>query len=432
MILNNSKLFNIKNINCENLTKSTIEFISEKKEEYNISICYDIEFEEDDLIISLIEMKNQRQDNFNIVFGNDMIFYCGELSEKGESNQNYIYDIFKNQKHLIIENLDSNFKLEDDYELLTKISNAGNVEFYFKYSRPKLKKSFEDYLASFDLLDRRNFHVQNYYINPYRKFQKFCGYYHEYGDALIKDKFVKYPSKINIGVCGRAGAGKSTLLNVILGEKRCLEGQGMSVSNFIVSYSHPNYPINLIDFPGFGDKNHAVNLIKKIKEKNTHLNKIKEQFHVIIYCIKFGERTFLDKEEDVIRELMELKVKIIFVFTKGEKQESSSFKRFKNNFLKDLSNLLQKINIDINKNDIDIVSIYSMKEESHENIIEPFGLDILFEKIYNYLKEKKIEDWVFEVIDSTDDEKKLDELINMTELMKNLFFQKNHIKLLIQ
>ena len=414
----NSKLFNIKNINCENLTKSTIEFISEKKEEYNISICYDIEFEEDDLIISLIEMKNQRQDNFNIVFGNDMIFYCGELSEKGESNQNYIYDIFKNQKHLIIENLDSNFKLEDDYELLTKISNAGNVEFYFKYSRPKLKKSFEDYLASFDLLDRRNFHVQNYYINPYRKFQKFCGYYHEYGDALIKDKFVKYPSKINIGVCGRAGAGKSTLLNVILGEKRCLEGQGTSVSNFIVSYSHPNYPINLIDFPGFGDKNHAVNLIKKIKEKNTHLNKIKEQFHVIIYCIKFGERTFLDKEEDVIRELMELKVKIIFVFTKGEKQESSSFKRFKNNFLKDLSNLLQKINIDINKNDIDIVSIYSMKEESHENIIEPFGLDILFEKIYNYLKEKKIEDWVFEVIDSTDDEKKLDELINMTELMK--------------
>ena len=334
-------------------------------------------------------MKNQRQDNFNIVFGNDMIFYCGELSEKGESNQNYIYDIFKNQKHLIIENLDSNFKLEDDYELLTKISNAGNVEFYFKYSRPKLKKSFEDYLASFDLLDRRNFHVQNYYINPKRKFQKFCGYYHEYGDALIKDKFVKYPSKINIGVCGRAGAGKSTLLNVILGEKRCLEGQGMSVSNFIVSYSHPNYPINLIDFPGFGDKNHAVNLIKKIKEKNTHLNKIKEQFHVIIYCIKFGERTFLDKEEDVIRELMELKVKIIFVFTKGEKQESSSFKRFKNNFLKDLSNLLQKINIDINKNDIDIVSIYSMKEESHENIIEPFGLDILFEKIYNYLKEKK-------------------------------------------
>ena len=71
--------------------------------------------------------------------------------------------------------------------------------------------------------------MQYYYISPFKDFQKFCGYYHEYGDALIKDKFVKYPSKINIGVCGRAGSGKSTFLNVILGEKRCLEGQGQSV-----------------------------------------------------------------------------------------------------------------------------------------------------------------------------------------------------------
>lgn len=52
-------------------------------------------------------------------------------------------------------------------------------------------------------------------------------------------------------MCGRAGAGKSTLLNVILGEKRCLEGQGQSVSTYITSYSHPKYPIKLIDFPWF-------------------------------------------------------------------------------------------------------------------------------------------------------------------------------------
>ena len=410
-------------------SKIAADFISDNKEEYNISICYDIEYKEDDLIISLIEAKNERKDNFNIVFGNDMNFIFGELRE-GEINKNFIYDILKNKKHLTIKNFDSNIKLEDDFELLKKITKVGKVKFYFECSKPKFTKLFEDYLTSYELLDRRNFDVQSYYINPYRKFQKFCGYYHEYGDALIKDKFVKYPSKINIGVCGRAGAGKSTLLNVILGEKRCLEGQGTSVSNFIVTYSHPNYPINLIDFPGFGDKNHAENLIKKIKEKNNQLNNIKEQFHVIIYCIKFGERTFLDKEEDVIYELMKLNVKIIFVFTKGDKEESNAFKRFKNTFLKDLSNLLRKIETDkIKKTDkkkeinieeygIDIVSIYSMKEESHGNIIEPFGLDTLFEKIYNYLKEKKIQDWVFDTIDSATNEKELDELINTTELMK--------------
>ena len=127
---------------------------------------------------------------------------------------------------------------------------------------------------------------------------------------------------------------------------------------------------------------------------------------------------------------MKLNVKIIFVFTKGDKEESNAFKRFKNTFLKDLSNLLRKIETDkIKKTDkkkeinieeygIDIVSIYSMKEESHGNIIEPFGLDTLFEKIYNYLKEKKIQDWVFDTIDSATNEKELDELINTTELMK--------------
>ena len=229
---------------------------------------------------------------------------------------------------------------------------------------------------------------------------------------------MKYPSKINIGVCGRAGAGKSTLLNVILGEKRCLEGQGTSVSNFIVSYSHPNYPIYFIDFPGFGDKNHASNLIKKIREKNSLLKEIREQFHVILYCIKFGERTFLDNEEDEINELMKFNVKIIFVFTKGDKEDSPAFKRFKNNFLKDLSNIFLKKNINIEEKDIDVVSVYSMKEESHGFIIEPFGIDILFELIYKYLKEKKIPEGVLEEIKSTEDEKKLDELIKSTELMK--------------
>lgn len=104
-------------------------------------------------------------------------------------------------------------------------------------------------------------------------------------------------------MCGRAGAGKSTLLNVILGEKRCLEGQGQSVSTYITSYSHPKYPIKLIDFPGFGDKNNAEKLIKHIKGKNSQLKEIKEKIHIVIYCFKFGERTFLDKEEDVIIEL---------------------------------------------------------------------------------------------------------------------------------
>ena len=229
---------------------------------------------------------------------------------------------------------------------------------------------------------------------------------------------MKYPSKINIGICGRAGAGKSTLLNVIFGEKRCLERQGTSVSNFIVSYSHPNYPINFIDFPGFGDKNNADNMIKQIKERNCQLNDFIEKIHLIIFCVKFGERTFWDKEENVICELMKLKIKTIFVFTRGEKENSHEFNRFKNNFLTDLSNILNNNNIIFNKKDINIIPIYNMKEEVHGYMIKPFGLDTLFKVIYDYLKEFIIEKWAFEKIKYTEDEKNLFEIIDLTSITK--------------
>ena len=231
---------------------------------------------------------------------------------------------------MIIKNLDCNIKLEEDYEYLKKLNTQGNIKFQFRYYKSIFNELFENNLNKYKLLDKRNFIIQSYHICPYRNFQKFCGYYHEYGDALIKDKFQeKYPSKINIGICGRAGAGKSTLLNVILGEKRCLEGQGPSVSTFITNYSHPEYPINFVDFPGFGDKENAENLIKKINEKKDQLEEIKEKFHIILYCVRFGDRTFLDKEEDVIYELMKLNIKIFFVFTKAEKEDSQEFKRLK-------------------------------------------------------------------------------------------------------
>jgi ribosome biogenesis GTPase A len=60
-----------------------------------------------------------------------------------------------------------------------------------------------------------------------------------------------YIGKINIAVGGFIGSGKSTLINTILGEKRCLEGRGGSITDYISQYGLKNYPINLIDFPGF-------------------------------------------------------------------------------------------------------------------------------------------------------------------------------------
>ncbi len=418
----------LKDLEYKQFEKECIDFISENKEEYNIEINYLIEFNDSKEIIPFLEAKKGNKDNFNIILENkEQFIYSSRIYEEIEQNQ--FNEKIKNEKNLIIKNLDCNIKLEEDYKYLKELNTQGNIKFQFRYYKSIFNELFENNLNKYKLLDKRNFIIQSCHICPYRNFQKFCGYYHEYGDALIKDKFQeKYPSKINIGICGRAGAGKSTLLNVILGEKRCLEGQGQSVSTFITNYSHPEYPINFVDFPGFGDKENAENLIKKINEKKDQLEEIKEKFHIILYCVRFGERTFLDKEEDVIYELMKLNIKIIFIFTRGEKENSPEFKRFKINFMNDLCNILIKKDIKIDKKDIDIISVYSMKEERNEFLIEPFGIDALFKKIHEILKGKKINNSILEKLKTENNEEKLDELIKSTNFINIYQSKKNLIE----
>ena len=398
--------------------KNCIDFISNRKEEYNIEIYYEFEFNDFSYLKSFLEKKKENKDNFNIILGNNEYIYNSQYYE--EESQDNIQRALKNSQTITIKNLDYNIKLEDDYEYLSIINENNKVKYHFEYYKPKFKKSFDDFLSQYDLLDKRNFRIQYFCYSPYIQLQRICGYYHEYGDLLIKDKFAKYPSRINIGVCGRAGAGKSTLLNVILGEKRCLEGQGTSVSSFITSYSHPKYPINFIDFPGFGDKNYSEDLIKHIRTKNSQLKEVKEEIHAMIYCIKLNDRTFLDKEGDVINELYKLNIKIIFVYTRGERENSSQFRRFRSNFLNDLEEILKNKNIegiDL-ENDIKIVSIYSMKEEKNGHIIEPFGIDTLFKIIHDSLKDKKIPLEILEKIQNVEDENEINKIIESTKLMK--------------
>ena len=419
----------IKNKKIEEIEKECIDYISENKETYNVEIHYEIEFSRLEQINSFLVSKRRNNNFFNIIFKNNYEFqYSGKYIDG--DNSNLIKQSLEDINKITIRNLDYNFNLADDITFLNEISKSGTAKINFKCYKPTFKIEFQDYLTKYELLDKRNYKMQYYYISPFKDFQKFCGYYHEYGDALIKDKFVKYPSKINIGVCGRAGSGKSTFLNVILGEKRCLEGQGQSVSTFMTNYSHPKYPINFVDFPGFGDKENAENLIKKINEKKDQLEEIKEKFHIILYCVRFGERTFLDKEEDVIYELMKLNIKIFFVFTKGEKEDSQKFKRYKINFMNDLKEILLKKNIRINEANIDIVSIYSMRDKFICGIVKPFGIDILFKKIYDYLKVKKIDERIMEQIKSMKDEKEIEQIIKSTNLYEIYQSRKELMKII--
>ena len=59
-----------------------------------------------------------------------------------------------------------------------------------------------------------------------------------------------------------------------------------------------------------------------------------------------------------------------------------------------------------------------MQEEVHGYMIKPFGLDTLFEVIYDYLKEFIIEKETLQKIKYTEDETNLLEIIDLTSLTK--------------
>ena len=61
------------------------------------------------------------------------------------------------------------------------------------------------------------------------------------------------------------------------------------------------------------EEKHKDDIKQTIKKKNSQLKQTQESIHIVLYCIKYHQRTFLDKEPDVIKELLNLNVKIFLL-----------------------------------------------------------------------------------------------------------------------
>ena len=116
-----------------------------------------------------------------------------------------------------------------------------------KFKKEKLNNILNK--KEYNSLDQRNFNVIRGKKSPKFQLIKYTGYFNQFGDILFCEQASYYPAKLNIAVGGFVGSGKSTLINTIFGEKRCLESQGSSVTNYISEYTLKDYPLNFIDFP---------------------------------------------------------------------------------------------------------------------------------------------------------------------------------------
>ena len=282
-------------------------------------------------------------------------------------------------------------------------------------------------------LDKRNFDVIRERHSPKNILLKYTGY-NQIGDILFCEQSSFYSAKINIAIGGFMGSGKSSLINTILGEKRCLEGRGGSITNYISQFSLNEYPINLIDFPGFrakqnGEKNTSL-FIKEIESKISDFKKLNEAFHCFLFCIKYEDRIFDENDEDtleVLNAIIKLKIRTFFLITNCDKENSKNFKNFKKIVVKNLNKVVPKdpelrrkiFGDDLNQ---DIIPILAKDKEFCGIKAKPYGLDNLFKILYEYFKPKIINyDKKLHL-----DEQKLKEFTKSNELLK-IFESKNKL-----
>ena len=385
-------------ISFENFKKAYYEKLV-YDEEIEIHINFNINKNEGEKIKSLLNMIKRKKihgDDFEIKV-NDKTYYKFLYGQENKILNDNL-DLFNTENNndnfdisIIIYN--SNINISQEINDYTKMGVLENNIYFYNYKSSKDKIVDNTFKSEYPELDDRNINIINYSKNIYNILFKICGYYNQFGDIILKNKMSFYPVKINIAICGPAGSGKSTLINTLLGEKRCLEGQGISITNYISQYTSLEYPITFLDFPGFGDSDNSEKLIKTIREKNLQLKNSKESIHIVLYCIKFNQRTFLSNEPDVIEELIKLNVKIIFVITRSESPNERSFTRYRKTIINEIQNIIRnkKIEPEMVKKVLGdnfekiIIPIYCRKEKIHGQFVKTFGIDVLFNLIYDFL-----------------------------------------------
>ena len=256
---------------------------------------------------------------------------------------------------------------------------------------------------------------------------RFCSIHNELGDRFSieeKENFdltkINFPFNVNIACLGQCGKGKSTAINAITKSYKAKESsKGCSQTKSITYYQVENYPIRILDIPGFEDENTVKQAVEKFKFCREEINKMKEKLHIILYFFNYNDnRAFIKSEYLMLDEILKHdSSKIIYVITKSNHNLKDKNKRkvierintglkemFKNkkeneNISNDNNNIQKIINEKTPLNSSLNQEEYNKYEKLkatidntvfvnfHKNDFEPFGEDDLFKKIHDFFIE---------------------------------------------
>ena len=159
----------------------------------------------------------------------------------------------------------------------------------------------------------------------------FC-YYNELGDEFSfinsekKEVNIKIEDDSNITVfinilfLGKSGSGKSTLINLLLGEKKSIEGgTGFSTtSKNIIVYKKAGVPIRFYDVKGIENEKTVDNYAKILTNFNENNSSSKDSINAIFYCMEYKSAGNLIEEMEfkLFEKLIQFNIQIIFLITK--------------------------------------------------------------------------------------------------------------------
>jgi len=358
-------------------------------------------------------------------------------------------EITEENNAFISKKITNNFEIRDFYDIIIvtvdelldkssqiffkhfeKFSNQKSMQPFIlfltrKEENPDITKLYK--FITNEYLDKRNLVALKYpELNNEEELKiileqicKFRNYFHEGGDSYetFNDE-LSSDYKFNILLCGRAGTGKSTFINKFLGDKKAKEGEGLSVTHNIISYSSSKYPINISDTPGFEDEETVKNVIKLLDDYNTKLIDARKKINLIIYFFPYSDRSVLHLEYELLQKLIKYNSEIIFVinFVK-DPIEKRHYKRIHQIYYDSLEKLFPN-NFKIKIYPINLYSQIDDDDLDDVKIIKEIGLDELYKGIY--------EDFSKSII-GLEDIKKIKSVESLFELFENnkLF---NHFK----
>ena len=371
----------------------------------------------------------------------------------------FIFDkITEDNNEFIAYKIGQDFLNKDFYDIIVVTVNSlldENSILFFKhfqnFSNQKSKQPFILFITKeeeepkvetlFNLITNEYFDKRTIYALKYPSFSngnenkyilelicKFRNYYHEEGDSFQAfNENIGTNYKFNILVCGRAGTGKSSFINNLLGERKAKEGEGLSVTHKIITYTLNDFPITISDTPGF-ENDATVKEVKILLDKyNKKLIDAKKKVNLILYFFPYSDRSILSMELPILESLIEYKTEILFVMNfVTESIEKKHYTRIRGICEDSLKKLLpEKFPIRIYP-----INIYSRVDEEEDDdnedaphkikIIKAFGLDVLFRAIFSLFKSNIID------LNNIKNIKSNGELFNLFK-KNNLFEQFNQL-----